>query len=939
MNTAQDKITVNKSSDLLRLLWAKKGERDGSMLWLPLSVHLNDTMMVMGQLWNHWLSKGQRRYIVRAMQNADGTCVAEDAAIRTARFLGLIHDIGKATPAFQTQKGFANPEDLDKLLLERLECAGLVGISSLQLVNPKKTHHTIAGEFLLVNRGVRKDIASIVGAHHGKPIDTEDELEEQFAYEANYWQEDKANGAVKSIWETLQCTLLDEALIRCGFVSETGRPDAGRLPKITESGQVLFSGLLIMADWIASNENYFPLIPIDSISAGDGMIRLMCGWEKWMHDEPLEISEIRSAEDIFRAHFGFEPRPFQEAVYESVSEINDPGIMILEAPMGVGKTEAALGAAEILMEKAGLGGIFFGLPTQATSNGIFPRVEDWLEHVVQECEQTSTLKLMHGKAALNDLQGELSRGEHVDEDGNGGVYTAGWFAGRKTSILSDAVVGTVDQFLLTALKQKHLALRHLGFSRKVIIIDEVHAYDAYMSVYLGRALQWMGAYGIPVIMLSATLPSDKRKEFIKAYLTGRGVKTKELTAYESFFASEGYPLLTYTDGQSVLQKNIAETAENSVVSVIRINEEELSSELQNLLKDGGVAGVVVNTVSRAQEIAKHCISIFGDDVLLMHSHFIDTDRVQKEKKLIRAIGRNGKRPRRLVVVGTQVLEQSLDIDFDVLFTDLCPMDLLLQRIGRLHRHRIGRPARLKEPMVYVMGESAELEFEKGSSAVYGDYYMARTQHELPDELYLPADISKLTQRVYQNKELNWPDHLRAKCNINKREHFAKLEKKKSKAEGFLLGKPLFRLDPDKNNLIGWLRTPSEAESEERAYAQVRDTSETIEVIALIRCGDGYGYFGDQIDISEMIDDPQVAKGVALNTLRLSQSIILSAYKSTQLAIEALEEYNKKYLSSWQPLPWLKGSLGIIFEPDGTFKFGKIRLQYDLQMGLRIAYNQ
>lgn len=153
-------------NDIENLLWAKKGEVNGRLVWLPLKNHLQDTMEVIGWLWNHWLSDGQRDYIER------NVCEGYYANIECfIRFLGGIHDIGKATPAFQIQRGYAYSEDLDEYLLNRLEQAGLTGIYDLQLASRRSSHHSLAGQCILQWAGVREDIASIIGSHHGKPVD------------------------------------------------------------------------------------------------------------------------------------------------------------------------------------------------------------------------------------------------------------------------------------------------------------------------------------------------------------------------------------------------------------------------------------------------------------------------------------------------------------------------------------------------------------------------------------------------------------------------------------------------------------------------------------------------------------------------------------------------------------------------------------------------
>ncbi len=216
------------------------------------------------------------------------------------------------------------------------------------------------------------------------------------------------------------------------------------------------------------------------------------------------------------------------------------------------------------------------------------------------------------------------------------------------------------------------------------------------------------------------------------------------------------------------------------------------------------------------------------------------------------------------------MEQSLDINFDLLITDLAPMDLLIQRIGRLHRHPLkDRPKRVAKPKVFVMGTSSTFDFEPGSRSIYGDYLLIRTQLLLPETINLPEDISPLVQAVYKDDEsfidsFSEPD-LKEKYDLAKGRHEGLIATKKQKAGGYLLGQPGFRSG---QSLIGWLYSELKVTVEERAVAQVRDIQETIEVIALKKHEEGYTFFDQKSDLSSRIDDPSVQKNISRHTIRL-----------------------------------------------------------------------
>ena len=227
-----------------------------------------------------------------------------------------------------------------------------------------------------------------------------------------------------------------------------------------------------------------------------------------------------------------EARPVQRAAHQLTFTAPGPGLLLIEAPMGEGKTEAALLAAEVVAAKTGAAGLFVGLPTQATTDQMFSRVTDWLRRAASP----PTVALAHGKARRNQAYRRLMpAGVGMDEDA-AGLTASQWLAGRKRVLLTPVVVGTIDQLLLAGIASRHVALRFLGLTGKAVIIDEVHAYDAYMSVILGRALAWLGAARVPVILLSATLPAAARRSLLTSY-----------AGTEVGLTGTGYPLLTWVD--------------------------------------------------------------------------------------------------------------------------------------------------------------------------------------------------------------------------------------------------------------------------------------------------------------------------------------------------------------------------------------------------------
>lgn len=908
-------------------LWAKKNDKSGEFRWLPLEQHLLDTRGVILYLWRNWLSIGQRQVIINSMSIKD-----EVEAERLIGFIGYSHDIGKATPAFQSKKSFTNSEDLDKRLIEELEIQGFTDLSLFSKSDVKHSPHAIAGQWLLNKFGISEDIASIIGGHHGVPIVSKNIIKDQDVYLNNYYQSDIHNAPIKERWATVQLAIFEKALKLNGYES------VEQIPSIKQPGLVILSGLLIMADWIASNEQYFPLFSIYEDDIDESNDRLSYGINNWAQTTLWQPSLMLNAESSYQNRFNFNPRNMQKVMFDTINKCQNPGIFILEAPMGGGKTEAALIGAEQLAAKLNRSGLFFGLPTQATSNGIFPRINSWLKKVTDETLDTLGIRLVHGKASLNEQFSKLSHSSGINIDENpfeGSVIINQWFSGRKTTVLDDFVVGTVDQFLLTALKQKHLALRHLGFSKKVVVIDEVHAYDAYMNQYLMQAIKWMGAYNVPVIILSATLPEKRRYELVKSYIIGKGIKNRDIIMNIDEKKNDYYPLITYSNGKEIKEITDFEKNESKSVEVIKKESESITEIIDEEYKKPGIIGVIVNTVKTSQKIAEYCIQQYGEDnVMLLHSNMIAVDRVEREKELLNLIGSGSQRPSKKIIIGTQVIEQSLDIDFDILITELAPMDLTLQRIGRLHRRdSTKRPIERKEVIVYITGTSETLEFDEGTLFIYGGYLLARTQYFLPDKLTLPSDISTLVQKVYNEEKIILPENLETIYEAFKEKHKDKIDLKEAKAKTFRLADPVYKSTKFKSgNMVGWLKNQSIVDSEEHGYAQVRDIEDTIEIIALKKVGDnGYGYFGKNEDVSSRVDSASVAKEIAKHTLRLP--LALSSKYNIKNTIKELEKYNIDKLENWQQTTWLKGSLGIIFDENNEFTLNDFTFRYSEKYGL------
>lgn len=887
-------------------LWAKKENQDGQELWLPLITHLLDTKKVINWLYNNWLNGSQREIMQQDL--------SEEELQKLVKFIGFTHDIGKATPAFQTKASYNRDRELDEELIEKLLRSGFSDINDFLPSAREKSPHACAGETLLENEGLNESVAAIIGAHHGKPTDKYFDYEDQLTdYTSNYFQSDN-DSKLKTNWQQVQKELIKYGLDVVGYKKLED------IPNIGQQQAVLLTGLLIMADWIASSEYLngdpekpmFPLIRLDQsykdINMEERYENAINMWDVSGHWTPRPVFDV---DKHYEKRWGFKPRVVQKLMSQAISKIADPGIIIIEAGMGIGKTEIALTAVEQLSILSKTNGIFMGLPTQATSNAMFSRVDKWVDELAEEENANIPIKLMHGKAQFNEENMKLPRAENVGEQG--AVVVNSWFSGKK-SMLADFSIGTIDHLLLMSLKQKHLFLRHLGLSGKIVIIDEIHAYDAYMNSYLRQTLQWLGAYHIPVIALSATLPEKKRKELITSYYKGK--YSKKLKFTDDWGNNSAYPLLTCLDGNQVKQFDAFPKSNSSVGNkIIRLNcdDEELMEQIANSIKNGGVAGVVVNTVKRAQKLSK--LVPKGIKSLTLHSSFLANDRTRLEEQLQNYIGKNAKRPEKMIVIGTQVLEQSLDIDFDVLFTDIAPMDLILQRMGRLHRHKIERPKDLTTPTTYILGINSFGDYGEANESIYEKYLLMKTDYFLSKSINLPEDISPLVQKVYD------PTNDEKISGLSKPyQELQDMEKEEQrKAKAYQIGSPRPR-----RTLHGWLdRDRNGIESDASAEAAVRDIKESIEVILVQHTAEG-NFLLDGRNLKEVSE-----REIAQQLIRLPNSVTPNIAKS----IDKLESLTEQYYHNWHNSSWLRGMIALPLDEHLKTKFNNWKIGYSQELGL------
>ena len=886
-------------------LAAKSGQKQENG-WLPIWAHLFDSAGIMEQLLTHWCPN-----VISAR-----TGLFDREWTQLCMFLALVHDIGKCTPLFQSKIATHIPD-----ISAHLQTYGIEVPILNEFLEPSKTPHGLSGEAILLHLDCPSGVAAVVGTHHGRPQEIGDDVEDWLEYyEENFYGLEGKESSAGEQWESLWREWLDLALHECGYSSVED------LPQLDIPTQVLATGILIMADWIASNTTYFPLLELgDTGQSIDYPRRIQDAWETLNLPQPWHPSTVRMDVLEFQNRFGFVWNSVQQEVVQAIAESRRPGIFILEAQMGVGKTEAALAGAELIAGKLGCSGIFFGLPTQATANGIFPRLKQWAQQ--QSKQVRHGIRLAHGMAELNEEYQSVFHGVAVqNEDVNvKGLVIHPWFEGRKQALLSEFVIGTIDQLLMAALKQKHVMLRHLGLVGKVVIVDECHAYDAYMNRYLDRALNWLGTYGVPVILLSATLPSQRRRELICAYQNIL-ISKEENFDWEK---DQSYPLLTWTDGATVQQRKIQIDQPSRLVQIEQADRQQIPVLIKSAVSKGGCVGIVMNTVRQAQQLAQELHGIFPNhSVVLLHSRLLMADRSERESELLRILGKHSTPEQRngVIVVGTQILEQSLDIDFDVLITQLCPMDLMLQRLGRLHRHGRQRPEGLDKAVCMVLDRNAP---DDGTIAVYGKWLLYRTNQLLPEQITLPQDISPLVQQTYQNgaeilsKEdseyLFWQEHQR------------NIEQKENRAQTFRIP-GADELDETMHGLLD----SSLGNHDWAVQATVRDGTPGLDVLVMELRDSGevaflpWQYGGVAVP-RDHVPSQQECRQILRQRIQLPGGL---CGRTLDRTIAALETLRQSIVPEWNYAPLLQGELFLFLDAHGKTNLCGYQLTYTRELGLQ-----
>jgi CRISPR-associated endonuclease/helicase Cas3 len=613
------------------------------------------------------------------------------------------HDIGKVSPFFY-----------EKI---RQACTVPTDLVALPGINPALEQgwggHATVGMVAARGMGMAGYGPAIIGQHHGFYPNAQNYTASAEIFGGPAWQEQRVQ--------------LVQALRRALNVHE---------PVVTDMWQArLLTGFTTVADWIGSGD-FFE----DPAADWEGVISQAVD-EAGFHALSVRIG--LEFEDLF----GFPPNPVQQAFSASVTS---PGVYVLEAPMGLGKTEAALYAAYQMLQTGQAEGVYFALPTQLTSNKIYERFQAFLAAILPDGQSRRAL-LLHGQAWLTDTR--------IGEDAQPG---GSWFDHRKRGLLAPFAVGTLDQALMAVMNVNHGAVRAFGLAGKVVILDEIHSYDAYTGALLDTLVTALRQWGATVILLSATLTQDRRADILGTAVT-----------------QAAYPLITACPNDGPIREIPLPMPPVSRVTVASCTDDAFAlEEALNHAAEGQQVLWVENTVTEAQQRFKSLAARArsqGIDCGLLHSRYLQSDRQTSEAEWVKTFGKDGRSQRSRcgrILIGTQVVEQSLDIDADFLVSRFAPTDMLLQRLGRLWRHRdTPRPVGAKcAALILVPQLPHAIETPAAAfgltAAVYSPYVLCRSLEVWHDlrEVCLPSDIRSLVGRTYaarteQGPMARWIDEL------------------------------------------------------------------------------------------------------------------------------------------------------------------------------------
>ena len=676
---------------------------DVSDLYAKPSKKLIDHLMDAGEVSEALMRYGIGAPAIEVM--SERFSIPKEDLIQSISWLCAVHDIGKAHPGFQKSLAESGSSDAADACM-KLTLGGYILPEDEKIRHERYSAEIIRNYFLeegYPSAGAKVYSDILLYHHQGK---TEDRkiCEGVFCYhpDGDRWKDwrvvhKEILGRVSDHW-----TFSDKMFSIVGHAGINGFT-------------YLILSIMVTTDWVVSGAIWAATLQANNYD-------IKSSARRFVEDHYLTHISIkdRFLDISWKGIFSFERNKLQEELYQA--DIEDSQLMLIECPCGYGKTEAALTAAIKLCKNKG--GIYFAAPTTSTAKGLTKRLQKLAE-----------------KAGLDIPIPELDSSMIWSDDDMSRIPKELWTSKTRHQGLYPFAVGTVDQILKSVLEFRYSCIGLLGLSDKVVIIDEVHAYDAYMLKELECLVHWCRFLHVPIILLSATLPTKTKKILFKAAGCGNAN------------ISKAHPLVSLISNKMLIEKPIDMPGRIIPVSVVRTKdtEEYMIQEAVNFQK--GCLALIQSTVDNAFCLYRRLQEEITDGIVLLY-HGRDTvdHKTKKVKELLRLCGKDRSfRPEKLIVVATSIIEQSLDVDFDKMITVLAPDDLLIQRMGRVWRHPDAGTIRehmiILDPFVIVCPEKYD-----SLGRIYEKNILSATEEVLQGltQINTVSDIRDLIDTVYDN---------------------------------------------------------------------------------------------------------------------------------------------------------------------------------------------
>lgn len=724
--------------------WAKLNQDDeGNILeWHPLLAHSADVAAVFEALL-------KRTILNKRLAKLLGWNELSEVHIARLSALAALHDAGKVNHGFQ-----------NKMYRSRQPRAGHVS-TIIELLDADAKYQ----ESLLIPLGIQQMLSWFTDqktaihflmatwGHHGRPVPIKHD------FKASLWKENEERNPAAALQEL-------------GDAVKTWFPDAfgteGQELPSNPVFQHTFNGLLTLADWLGSDPKFFKFSEYDSgyIETARQNASHIVG--RLVLDPENSRNQFGSLPADFDRFCDFKPFNIQKECLE-LPLYENGSLTILESDTGSGKTESAIARFMRLYQKGLVDGMYFAVPTRSAATQLYERVVEATRRAFpDESSRPPVVQAVSGYIKVDAEEGKPLPNFDVlwPENRRDLLRERGWAAEHPKRYLAGAiVVGTIDQVFLSTLQVNHAHMRAAALLRHFLVVDEVHSSDAYMTKLLDRVLDFHLSAGGHALLMSATLGTASRYHLS----TSGKIQPPELDEAKQI----PYPLLTHVDASRInpITKHASSSGQQKKVETetkpFAETAEKIASLAVDYAKSGARVLIIRNLVRDCIETQNAVEEITGKDSDLLfrvndvaaphHSRFAADDRRLLDGEIEKYFGKKTNK-KSVIAVATQTVEQSLDIDADLLITDLCPMDVLLQRIGRLHRHKRDRPKGFETARCVILtSEQRDL-----SKSIDNNGKGSKGKHGL-GTVYQDLRVLEATWRVLEDEKLkywNIPEHNR-----------------------------------------------------------------------------------------------------------------------------------------------------------------------------------